>query len=397
MNAGTTELVPRAVCARCRRPEVVCYCRFVEEVPTRTRVVIFQHPRERDVPINTARIASLCLPASELHVGVSFSGTSTLDRLLADRERPPVLLYPGPDAIDVETSPPEGPVTLVVVDGTWWQARKLVQQNPELAALPRYAFRPAAPSAYRIRKEPRDEYVSTLEAIVHVLTVLEGDGSAVASLLEPFRAMVDAQVAYAESQSARPRHLAYRTRERRRADPADRLPPLLRERASDLVIVHAEANAWPYGTTQRGALADELVQCVAHRLSTGETFARFVAPRGPLAPSTARHLGVDEAKLREGDALEAFRVHWGAFLKPEDVLVTWGTYASTLLEGIELDVEQPTIDLRRAARLFAVSKVGTPENFLVERGLPPSPPLAEGRAGARLGQMAAICRHLTRT
>ena len=396
MKKDMLEPEPRAVCARCRRPEVVCYCRFVREVPTRTRVVIFQHPRERDVPINTARIASLCLPSSELHVGLSFRGTRALDRLLADQERPPVLLYPGPGARDIEATPPEGPVTLVVVDGTWWQARKLVKLNPELAALPRYAFRPAAPSDYRIRKEPRDEYVSTLEAIVHVLGVLEGEGSSVTSLLEPFRAMVDAQLAYVGSQ-ARPRHTAYRMRERKRADPAERLPPMLRERASDLVCVHAEANAWPYGSRERGAIADELVQWAAHRVTTGESFARFIAPRGALAPSTARHIGVDEAQLLAGDSVAEFQARWRAFLRPEDVVVSWGPYAPNLFEGLGEALTAPHVDLRRAARLFAVAKVGTPEMFLAERGLPAPEPLAEGRAGIRLAAMKAICGHLTRT
>lgn len=393
----TSELTPRAVCLRCRRPEVVCYCRHVTEVPTRTRVVILQHPRERDVPINTARIANLCLPSSELHVGVSFAGTRMLDALLADTERPPVLLYPGPGAIDIEAHPPEGPVTLVVVDGTWWQARKVVQRNPALAALPRYAFRPPAPSDYRIRKEPREEYVSTLEAIVHVLGVLEGGTSPVERLLTPFRAMVDAQIAYASSSSARPRHAAYRERVRLRADPAARLPPLLRERAQDLVCVHAEANAWPYGSTERGACADELVQWVAHRVATGETFEAFVAPRGALAPATPRHLGVPAARLGDGLSVDELLARWRVFLRSEDVVVGWGAYSLGLFRDVGGLVPEARVDLRRAARVHAVAKVGTTEAFLASAGVDPGAALGEGRAGLRLAQMVAVARFLTRT
>lgn len=387
----------RAVCQRCWRPEVVCYCQHVTEVPTRTRVVIFQHPRERDVPINTARIASLCLPSSELHVGVAWSGTRVLAELLADTERPPVILYPGPGAIDIERAPPPGPVTLVVIDGTWSQARKLLRQNPELSALPRYAFRPPAPSAYRIRKEPSEECVSTLEAIVHVLGVLEGEGAPVASLLTPFRAMVDKQIAYAESVTAQPRHAAYRMRQRRRADPAARLPALLRERPSDLVCVYGEANAWPYGSAERGGRGDELVQWTAHRVATGETFECFVAPRNALAPSTPRHLGVAEEILLAGTKAETLLARWHAWVRPEDVIVGWGFYASGLFEALGGDLGSDRVDLRLAARLHAVAKVGTMSAFLDERGLSAPPPLAEGRAGTRLSEMVAIARHLTRT
>ena len=79
---------------RCFRPESVCYCRHLTSIETRTRVVLLQHPRERDVAIGTARMASLCLPQAEIHVGVHWRGTSVLSRALSDPERPAVLLYP---------------------------------------------------------------------------------------------------------------------------------------------------------------------------------------------------------------------------------------------------------------------------------------------------------------
>ncbi|MGD0523742.1 MAG: tRNA-uridine aminocarboxypropyltransferase, partial [Polyangiaceae bacterium] len=185
---------PRPTCLTCLRPESVCYCPYIRPVPTRTRVVLLQHPRERDVAIGTARMASLCLPGAELHVGVRWDGSPVLARVLSDPARPAVLLYPGEDAIDVARDPPAGPVTLVVVDGTWWQAKKVVRENLELARLPRYSFTPPSPSEYRIRKEPHETFVSTLEALVHVLGVLEGDRSRFQALLVPFRAMVDAQI-----------------------------------------------------------------------------------------------------------------------------------------------------------------------------------------------------------
>ena len=82
----------RPTCERCRRPAKVCYCRFVEPIETRTRVVILQHPRERDMAIGTARMASLCLPGSELHVGVDWGASPDLARALSDPDRPAYLL-----------------------------------------------------------------------------------------------------------------------------------------------------------------------------------------------------------------------------------------------------------------------------------------------------------------
>src|SRR3954470_3648823 len=110
---------PRPVCARCRRPTSVCYCAALPRIETATRVVILQHPRERDMPIGTARMASLCLPQATLHVGVRWGAHPALAAALPDRDRPPILLYPGPGARDILREPPGGPVTLIVVDGTW--------------------------------------------------------------------------------------------------------------------------------------------------------------------------------------------------------------------------------------------------------------------------------------
>src|SRR6185436_16641459 len=167
--------------------------------------------------------------------------TSALARALSDATRPAALLYPGPGAIDVVANPPPTSVTLVVVDGTWSQTRKVVRENPELARLPRYAFSPPSPSEYRIRREPDLHCVSTIEALVHVLMALEEDGERFRALLAPFRAMVDMQIEHRERlHGGRTRHK--KTRAPRRPD----VPACLRERPGDLVCVVGEANAWPY-------------------------------------------------------------------------------------------------------------------------------------------------------
>ena len=198
---------PRATCPHCQRPERVCYCAHLTSIATRTRVVLLQHPREEDMAIGTARMASLCLPNSELHVGIDFEDSPALRRALSDPERPAALLYPGEGAADVLRDPPKGPITLVVVDGTWWQASKLVRKNTTLAKLPRYAFAAPSPSEYRIRREPDAAYVSTIEALAHVLGILEGDPERLQGLLRPFRAMIDKQIEFATSvRGARVRH-----------------------------------------------------------------------------------------------------------------------------------------------------------------------------------------------
>jgi len=347
---------------------------------------VLQHPRERDMPIGTARMATLCLPNAELHEGVRWDGAA-LDRVLADPSREPVLLYPGEGAIDVMKEPPRGPVTLVVVDGTWWQAKKIVRENPRLGALPRYAFTPPQPSEYRIRKEPTDECVSTIEALVHVLGALEGDAARFDALLRPFRAMIDSQIACERAlHGAGARHMHKRSWPRR-----SRVHPLLRAPGAEIVCVAGEANAWPYcGREAGGVYEDELVHWVARRLSTGETFDQVVAPTRPLAPRTTSYVELTEERLVSGATPSALLEGWRGFIRDTDVLCFWGHYAAGLFLESGGVLPELRVDLRAAARDYVRARVGTLEEHIAGLGLEVEAAGGEGRARRRLAQVSAL-------
>jgi len=376
-------VTPRAVCGRCRRPASVCYCHALPRLDTATRVVILQHPRERDMPIGTARMASLCLPRAELRVGVRWTG-ELLAGAIGDPARPPILLYPGPGARDILRDPPRGPVTLVVVDGTWSQARTVVRDNPVLQALPRYAFATPELSHYRIRREPRAEYVSTIEALMHVLGALEGDPARFRSLLDPLRAMVDAQLA---CQASSPRRGGIRQVHKPRP-PRRRVPDAVVRRFDDLVCVVGEANAWRYRSGERPDEPEELVHWVTHRVATGETFELIVAPERPLSPSTAFHIDLAEDELRAGAPRSELAARFARFARPTDLLCAWGHHGLDL--GIAAGLPRAErLDLRDEARRIANRKLGSLEDYAAAIG-PPPPALALGRAGRRLALLVQV-------
>ena len=351
-------------------------------------MVLLQHPRERHMPIGTARMASLCLPNSELHVGFDWSRSPALARALSDPSRPAALLYPGERAVDVMQHPPDGPVTLVVIDGTWSQSRKVLQANPALAALPRYAFNPTAPSDYRIRREPQADFVSTLEALMYVLGAIERDAARFAPMMAPFRAMIDAQIACEKAL-----HQG-RVRKQRGARPPRAAPSSpLKLRAADVVCVAAEANAWPRGEAQGPAQWPvELVQWAAHRVSTGESFEALVAPRHPLAPGTAVQTGLAASLLAGGETLEVLRARWRAFVRDDDFVCAWGDFGVSLFEEAGGVLPAARIDLRKVARAEAGGNVGAPADYLARLGGDPAAvaPMGHGRAGLRVAQLAAI-------
>jgi DTW domain-containing protein len=193
----------RARCERCLRPENHCLCPLIPQLDSRTRVLILQHPNEVNHALNTARLAALGLTNAQLVVGEVFED---LDALLDVPGYQARLLFPGDEAeVLVGQGADERPTLLVVPDGTWRKARKLLHLNPRLAALPRVTLEAAPTSRYRLRKAPGPDALSTLEAIVHALHTLEPQQSFDA-LLRPFDALIEGQIAAMGEETFRRNH-----------------------------------------------------------------------------------------------------------------------------------------------------------------------------------------------
>lgn len=376
----------RDICLQCRRPKSVCWCDRIIPVLSRTRACFLQHPREGKVAIGTARMAHLSLPNSELHLGVDFGDHPRVRELAAQEGT--ALLFPGAGAVDPGALA-QPPRTLIIIDGTWAQARKVVRRNPFLHALPRIGLKPPQPSNYRIRKEPSEDCVSTIEAVVHVLGALEHDPGRFRPLLGVFDRMVDVQLDYAERRPG-PARIRRKLPCRPRLDGA---VLELRARPLDVVAIYAESNAHATGSGVPGE--SELIQLLALRPVTGERFEAVIAPRRPLAPGAPLHLELPAERLLSGesviDALSRFR----AFVRDGDLFCGWGRYAMDLLRA-ESGPERAFSDLRLAAARHLRRRPGGVEQAIRLLGRADLPaPLGEGRAGRRLAALAALLELLS--
>ncbi|WP_095080212.1 tRNA-uridine aminocarboxypropyltransferase [Pseudomonas sp. Irchel s3h17] len=179
-------------CARCLRPQTHCLCPLIPSLDSRTRVLLLQHPCEVSHALNTARLAALGLNNAELIVGEVFEDLPTLLNPPGYQAR---LLFPADDAQPMQAyAATDKPLLLVVPDGTWRKARKMLHLNPLLAALPRVTLADGGVSRYRLRKAPGPGALSTVEAIVQALQVLEAPTS-FEPLLRPFEALIEGQIA----------------------------------------------------------------------------------------------------------------------------------------------------------------------------------------------------------
>lgn len=170
-----------------------CICALVPRLELRTHLSLVMHQREWTKTTNTGHLALRALVRSRLFLwGEEGEAAPAPDEVVPPGTRGVVLAPSGlpldPERVADLCSGP--PLTLVVTDGSWRQATKMLRRIPALASLTRVSLPFVAPSAYQLRAEPHPEGLATFEAIARALGLLEGDDEVRAALERPFLAMV---------------------------------------------------------------------------------------------------------------------------------------------------------------------------------------------------------------
>ena len=380
MSVITAPAEHRQRCYRCWRPVATCFCSELPTLPTRTRIVILQHPHERCHPFGTARLVSLCLPRSRIHV--AYKGLSGDLNCPVDVPRDAAVLFPHARASDLADLPAaERPTTLVVLDGTWAHSKRLYRENPWLQRLRHVRLRPVAPSRYRIRREPQADYVSTVEAVVQALRILEPATSGIDGLLAAFDRMIDRQVEIVAQVERRGRAKSERHR------PSRALSPLLLD--PRLVVAYAESSL-PGGdpTAKR-----ELVQWVAARVLTGEVFEALLRPGGAWpSPHHLAHMQLAPETLAGGETLVEATERFVTFAGSDAPIAAWTP--STLDWGSSMIGERPRTVLKTSYCNLRNHRASFLETVLQREHLTGIENECRGRARERLGNALAIARWL---
>jgi DTW domain-containing protein YfiP len=190
--------VTASTCETCHRPSAACVCDRIVSHDTTLRILILQHPQERDALLGSAQILIASLPRAQLVVGLSWRN---LGHALGDEKidaRRWAVLFPDNEAPADQVTARAGQALeatmlqgVVVLDGTWSKAKTLWWRNPWLNKMNRMTLKPTQPSIYgKLRAEPRREYVSTLESVAAALTLCGEPPEIEASLERVFRTLV---------------------------------------------------------------------------------------------------------------------------------------------------------------------------------------------------------------
>ena len=194
-------------CAKCRKEPRLCLCDTLPQAKDlKTRVVILQHPKEKNQPLGSAFLAHLLLSNSVYRAGLSWpnlkkvtgSDFSPAEWLVLDVGNKKVEIPEGAPAVILDRKGVALPGLdfstrkgIIVLDGNWKQAKTLWWRNPWLSKLHRLVLRPPRVSLYgELRRESRDTNVSTIESIAYALELIEQNPKIQEHLLTPFKELL---------------------------------------------------------------------------------------------------------------------------------------------------------------------------------------------------------------
>ena len=201
---------PSADCTQCHKPMPLCVCDGIVPFENKVSVLILQHPQEQDRALGTARLTSLHFRDAVMKIGLSWPSLGKILGRSVDPHRWAVL-YLG--SIKAASLAPEREIVfvnrkgelereqdalmrdiegIVLLDGTWSQAKALWWRNAWMLKCRRVVLGPRRPSRYgRLRREPRRDGLSTIEAAGMLLSRLERRPEIEQKLTASFERMLD--------------------------------------------------------------------------------------------------------------------------------------------------------------------------------------------------------------
>ncbi|NVK23632.1 MAG: DTW domain-containing protein [Gammaproteobacteria bacterium] len=184
----------RELCGHCHYPVINCVCEDITPVSHQTKVVVLQHPSEVKNAKSTVRLLSLLCNNIEVVVGEKSQDFAELQRDVAYKPEQYLILYPSEKSRNwqqwqaywqqssrpLECELPNKPTsqkTLIVIDGTWKKAKKILFLNPWLENINALKI-DNKPSEYDIRHTSISGALSTIEATAYALNAIENTSTA---------------------------------------------------------------------------------------------------------------------------------------------------------------------------------------------------------------------------
>lgn len=197
----------RAKCYQCHRPKSSCMCGHICPIETQTKFIVLMHPKEfKKTKNGTGHLTHLSLPNSELFMGIDFSDNARINEIIEAYES--FILYPSAHAINLSHQNPltetslhvKKPMAIFLIDSTWACSLKMMRESKNLHGLSHISFDATKRSEFKIKEQPLEYCLSTIESTLTVLELLTRwqietiAHEKLDTFLTPFHAMIDYQL-----------------------------------------------------------------------------------------------------------------------------------------------------------------------------------------------------------
>ena len=203
------EVAANAECERGGVPPAPSVSDAIVPFDNRIQVVILQHPQEQDRALGTARLTARHFRHALVKIGLSWPSLTKILGRSVDPQRW-AILYLG--SAKVAALAPDREIVMlnrkgeperdqdallrdiegiVLLDGNWSQAKALWWRNAWMLKCRRIILGPPRPSRYgQLRREPRRDGLSTIEAAAMLVSRLENRPEIEAALMASFEKLL---------------------------------------------------------------------------------------------------------------------------------------------------------------------------------------------------------------
>lgn len=196
----------RKKCYNCYRPQSSCMCEHINSIDTNTKFIILMHPKEfKKVKNGTGHLTHLSLKNSELFIGVDFTNHKRINEIISTCQS--YILYPSNDAINISKTNSQNEflhvkkeLAIFIIDSTWACSLKMIRESKNLQTLSHISFESTKLSQFKIKEQPAEYCLSTIESTLSVLEILNEynienlEKKELNKFLNPFHKMIEYQL-----------------------------------------------------------------------------------------------------------------------------------------------------------------------------------------------------------
>ena len=181
----------KELCQACGLPNIICICDKVEKISLKNKVSVIIPYIERHKSSNTGGLVKAVLSNSEVFIRGEKNKLFNPDNVIKNNYQNLILYTGGRELTHEYITSFNKPVNLIVPDGTWTTAPRIVVREPKFHKIPKVSLFNPPKSQYKLRKHPNPYYISTFEAILYSLEIIENNHDLKEKLLCYFLMKID--------------------------------------------------------------------------------------------------------------------------------------------------------------------------------------------------------------